>query len=158
MHRQVQKETLMQTRPRMQARNPLYTCLRLRCACRRVLQAMHVPTTKLLEFALRHLREETDRQDKLMATLNIHEHQLGHDDRCIVHNCRIQLEAAQRVHDSGFLHQIWLPSSGRRNRLHKNGARLNYSRGLPTGMTLDYFTTRIKIIGKFGWFGDKLNL
>ena len=145
--------------PRMQARHPLYTCLRLRCACRTVHQAMHVPMTELLKNALLFLRKTKEWQDGLLASLKIaNVAVLAPDERSAVNNCRIQLAAAQRTHDSGFLHQIWLPSSGRRNRLHKNGARLNYSRGLPTGMTLDYFTTRIKIIGKFGWFGDKLNL
>ena len=120
---------------------------------------MHVPMTELLKNALLFLRKTKEWQDGLLASLKIaNVAVLAPDERSAVNNCRIQLAAAQRTHDSGFLHQIWLPSSGRRNRLHKNGARLNYSRGLPTGMTLDYFTTRIKIIGKFGWFGDKLNL
>ena len=144
--------------PRMQERHPLHQCLRLRCACRTVHQATHVPMTKLLENALLFLRKEKSRQDEILAAAKIKFSMLASWERDAVNHCRNQFEAAQRVHDSGFLHQIWLPSRGGRNRLHKHGARLKYSRGVPTGMTLDYFDTRMKIIGKLGWFGDKLYL
>ena len=65
----------------------------------------------------------------------------------------------QRIKDSGFLMQCWLPGS-----VHPRSVlqrpRLIYGRdGLPVGMTQAYFDKKMKELPKrLGWFGGKLCL
>ena len=151
-------ESMCDWLPHMKVGHPLYTRLRLRSTCRRILQATHAP----LVVYVAALCQETKRHAQRFAVLN--QSQLSESDRQVIWSyewCRNQQKALKRIRDSGFLYHVWLPfANGSRGVLCRDGDLLTISpdTGLPHGMTQDYWKARMPPIKKFGWYEGKLNL
>ena len=142
-------------------RHPLYTRLRLRSTCRRILQATHAPLVAATNSLFLQLCEQMKRHAQILAMAKINERQLLKSDRQFIEWCRNQQKALKRIRDSGFLYRVWLPfSNGSRGVLCRDGDLLTLSpdTGLPLGMTQDYWNARMPLIKKFGWYEGKLNL
>ena len=155
-------ESMCDWLPHMRVRHPLYTRLRLRITCRRILQAMHAPLMASANFFSNQLCEQMKRHAQLKAMLMNKESQFceqmkrhaqlfarlknneSHDalakDGAVIEWWKHQHKALKRIHGSGILYHMWLPfSNGSRGVLYRDGDLLTLSpkTGLPHGMTQD---------------------
>ena len=132
----------------------LYTLLRLRITCRKILMATHAPLEAAVNSHLIQLGEHVKRVTRLLAAMKIKESTLYEPDRQALECCRNQLKALKRIRDSGFLWQTY----GKTKRLGRDRDLLIFHGGRPRGMTLAYWDKRMPETKKFGWFGGKLIL
>ena len=155
-------ETMCDWLPHMKVRHPVYTRLRLRITCRRILQAMHAPLISAANFLSNQLCEQMKRHAQSFAMLkNSESYDVLARDGAVIEWWKHQHKALKRIHDSGVLYHMWLPfSNGSRGVLYRDGDLLTLSpeTGLPHGMTRDYWNARMPPIKKFGWYNGKFNI
>ena len=152
--------------PRMKARHPLYTYLKLRCACRQVLQVTHVQMQAACNAMLFILGKEKEYMEKELARVRKDRPVCGDRENStqrLVERIRLRYESVKKVKDSGFFCQTLLPgenSERSRPRVHEREASLIMDRrtGMPKAMTPAYKEARMQIIGSFGWFEGKFFL
>ena len=132
----------------------LYTLLRLRITCRKILMATHAPLEAAVNSLLIQLGECVEKWTQVIAAPKVKESMLYKPERQALESCRNQLKALKRIRDSGFLWQTY----GKTKRLGRDRDLLIFHGGRPRGMTLAYWDKRMPETKKFGWFGGKLVL